>query len=343
MHAFQVRRKNADVPAACRGRNMLLTSVEVEAVLLGNESESTSLTSDRQRTNRLRLESLSFFGRKPFYSPCFLPVSLDPLKLRKDLRCKGFQAYTSHIGNFSQPLSGHPVTTNNSTSLGIIESRVILATTRWRSALHGGVSQSPGTNRPPFPPTRACLSLSSYLAKCSAIEADHEDQDVMMFNRSMLPAYYGLLRMCCQQSRAFTRQLASHQNLHWAFKNITPHPTQYSAAVVGDNPNLANVEHLLYLNASLYSSALYIIQALLLYDQNYAVVWELLAFDVLYIDVRKWELLLLYISEVNLDTQLRHQWELKVTESGVEIQRSTSFWFSWMAVIGLLLQYQLLH
>ncbi|XP_063231242.1 ubiquitin carboxyl-terminal hydrolase 34 isoform X2 [Bacillus rossius redtenbacheri] len=63
------------------------------------------------------------------------------------------------------------------------------------------------------------------------ILADHEDQDVMMFNRSMLPAYYGLLRLCCQQSRAFTRQLASHQNLHWAFKNITPHPTQYSAAV----------------------------------------------------------------------------------------------------------------
>ncbi|XP_049955909.1 ubiquitin carboxyl-terminal hydrolase 34 [Schistocerca serialis cubense] len=63
------------------------------------------------------------------------------------------------------------------------------------------------------------------------ILADHEDQDVVMFNRTMLPAYYGLLRMCCQQSRTFTRSLANHQNLHWAFKNITPHPTQYSAAV----------------------------------------------------------------------------------------------------------------
>jgi len=47
----------------------------------------------------------------------------------------------------------------------------------------------------------------------------------------MLPAYYGLLRMCCQQSKALTRQLASHQNLQWAFKNITPHPTQYPLAV----------------------------------------------------------------------------------------------------------------
>lgn len=52
-----------------------------------------------------------------------------------------------------------------------------------------------------------------------------------MYNRAMLPAYYGLLRMMCQQSRAFTRQLAPHQNLQWAFKNITPHPTQYPMAV----------------------------------------------------------------------------------------------------------------
>lgn len=47
----------------------------------------------------------------------------------------------------------------------------------------------------------------------------------------MLPVYYGLLRMCCQQSRLLTRQLAAHQNLQWAFKNITPHPTQYPLAV----------------------------------------------------------------------------------------------------------------
>jgi len=62
-----------------------------------------------------------------------------------------------------------------------------------------------------------------------ASSADHEDQDVVLFNRGLLPAYYGLLRLCCLQSRTFTRQLANHQNLHWAFKNITPHPTQYNA------------------------------------------------------------------------------------------------------------------
>ena len=31
------------------------------------------------------------------------------------------------------------------------------------------------------------------------ILADHEDNEVINFNRAMLPAYYGLLRMCCYQ------------------------------------------------------------------------------------------------------------------------------------------------
>ena len=52
----------------------------------------------------------------------------------------------------------------------------------------------------------------------------------MAFNRMMLPTYYGLLRMCCQQSRTLTRQLAVHQNLQWAFQNITPYTTQYTHA-----------------------------------------------------------------------------------------------------------------
>lgn len=59
------------------------------------------------------------------------------------------------------------------------------------------------------------------------ILADHDDQEVVLFNRGMLPAYYGILRLCCEQSPAFTRQLASHQNIQWAFKNLTPHASQY--------------------------------------------------------------------------------------------------------------------
>merc|ERR1711892_1250343 len=58
------------------------------------------------------------------------------------------------------------------------------------------------------------------------ILADHEDSDVVNFNRTMLPTYYGLLRLCCSASRSFCRTLAAHQNIQWAFKNIAPYSTQ---------------------------------------------------------------------------------------------------------------------
>ncbi|KAM8704007.1 hypothetical protein ACLKA7_008606 [Drosophila subpalustris] len=85
-----------------------------------------------------------------------------------------------------------------------------------------------------------CPENAAQVANCPEITrniafnyilADHDDSEIVTYNRSMLPAYYGLLRLCCEQSRALTRQLAQHQNLQWAFKNITPHPTQYAAAV----------------------------------------------------------------------------------------------------------------
>ncbi|EDW39044.1 GL13871 [Drosophila persimilis] len=85
-----------------------------------------------------------------------------------------------------------------------------------------------------------CPENAAQVASCPEITrniafnyilADHDDAEIVTYNRSMLPAYYGLLRLCCEQSRALTRQLAQHQNLQWAFKNITPHPTQYAAAV----------------------------------------------------------------------------------------------------------------
>ncbi|KAG2467434.1 UBP34 hydrolase, partial [Polypterus senegalus] len=74
------------------------------------------------------------------------------------------------------------------------------------------------------------------------ILADHDDQDVVLFNRGMLPAYYGILRMCCEQSPNFTRQLASHQNIQWAFKNLTPHASQY--------PGSFNTLHMMYHEAT---------------------------------------------------------------------------------------------
>ncbi|XP_072159450.1 LOW QUALITY PROTEIN: ubiquitin carboxyl-terminal hydrolase 34 [Bemisia tabaci] len=62
------------------------------------------------------------------------------------------------------------------------------------------------------------------------ILADHEDQEILLFNRIMLPAYYGILKLCCMYSKQFTKQLLHHQNIIWAFKNILPYPQQYPLA-----------------------------------------------------------------------------------------------------------------
>ena len=66
------------------------------------------------------------------------------------------------------------------------------------------------------------------------ILADHDDQEVVLLNRSMLPAYYSMKRMCCEQSPTFTRQLvpsttslAQHHSIQWAFKNLPPLASQY--------------------------------------------------------------------------------------------------------------------
>ncbi|CAB3248888.1 unnamed protein product [Arctia plantaginis] len=62
------------------------------------------------------------------------------------------------------------------------------------------------------------------------ILADHEDGEVVAYNRAMLPPYYALLRMFCRRSTAFARNLAQHQNIHWAFRNIAPHAHLYPGA-----------------------------------------------------------------------------------------------------------------
>ena len=87
--------------------------------------------------------------------------------------------------------------------------------------LEGSSKLSTASTGFPFPLNRSLVIENIY-------RADHDDQEVVLFNRSMLPAYYGILRMCCQASRSFTRQLAMHQNIQWAFKNITPYPGQYT-------------------------------------------------------------------------------------------------------------------
>ncbi|UYV82776.1 USP34, partial [Cordylochernes scorpioides] len=95
----------------------------------------------------------------------------------------------------------------------------------------------------------SCLNQLSQSTTISRVvtqvccRADHDDQEVVIFNRCMLPAYYGLLRLCCQQSRSFTRHLASHQNIQWAFKNITPYTTQYATVLFSEHQLACDSPH----------------------------------------------------------------------------------------------------
>ena len=54
-----------------------------------------------------------------------------------------------------------------------------------------------------------------------------DEPEVLTFNRNVLPAYYGLLRLCCEHSPSFTRQLSTHSNMKWAFENLTTRMNQY--------------------------------------------------------------------------------------------------------------------
>lgn len=54
-----------------------------------------------------------------------------------------------------------------------------------------------------------------------------DEPEVINFNRNVLPAYYGLLRLCCEYSCRFTRQLANHSNMRWAFEHLTSRVNHY--------------------------------------------------------------------------------------------------------------------
>ncbi|CAF1158284.1 unnamed protein product, partial [Didymodactylos carnosus] len=62
------------------------------------------------------------------------------------------------------------------------------------------------------------------------IVVDHEDQELVLYNRLFLYIYYSLLREFCQTSREYTKHLAQHKNLLWALKNVLPYIHLYQNA-----------------------------------------------------------------------------------------------------------------
>ena len=62
------------------------------------------------------------------------------------------------------------------------------------------------------------------------IIVDHEDQELILYNRLFLFIYYNILRQICQYSWVYAKELASHKNMSWALKNVLPYVHFYPDA-----------------------------------------------------------------------------------------------------------------
>ncbi|CAF0871243.1 unnamed protein product [Adineta ricciae] len=62
------------------------------------------------------------------------------------------------------------------------------------------------------------------------IIVDHEDQELILYNRLFLFIYYNILKQFCQHSCVYAKELAPHKNMSWALKNVLPHVQLYPDA-----------------------------------------------------------------------------------------------------------------
>jgi ubiquitin carboxyl-terminal hydrolase 34 len=62
------------------------------------------------------------------------------------------------------------------------------------------------------------------------IIVDHEDQELILYNRLFLFLYYNILKQLCQYSGIYARHLAMHKNMIWALKNVLSHTQLYPDA-----------------------------------------------------------------------------------------------------------------
>ena len=62
------------------------------------------------------------------------------------------------------------------------------------------------------------------------IIVDHEDQELILYNRLFLFIYYNILKQLCQYSWPYCKHLAPHKNMSWALKNVLPYVSLYPDA-----------------------------------------------------------------------------------------------------------------
>jgi len=82
--------------------------------------------------------------------------------------------------------------------------------------------------------TRLKVTFTNRIARelpICTVAVDHEDCDLISYNRQCLHPYYATIRILCERSPAYCREMTNIQYFQWAFKHILPYSIQYPSAV----------------------------------------------------------------------------------------------------------------
>lgn len=75
------------------------------------------------------------------------------------------------------------------------------------------------------------LGMARELPLCTVI-VDHEDAELVGYNKQCLQPFYGAIRLLCEHSPVYLRHMCEHSNLQWAFKHVLPYSMHYGTACV---------------------------------------------------------------------------------------------------------------
>ena len=67
-------------------------------------------------------------------------------------------------------------------------------------------------------------------ADCVCFRVNHDERDLVAFNKQCLHSFFGLLRICCSASAHFAFVFMQHDNFLWALENVFPYYNLYTKA-----------------------------------------------------------------------------------------------------------------
>ena len=72
-------------------------------------------------------------------------------------------------------------------------------------------------------------NMAKEMPMCTVV-IDHEDADLINYNKQCLHPFYASIRLLCEHSSVYKRYMYNHSNLQWALKHVLPYSTLYPLA-----------------------------------------------------------------------------------------------------------------